>query len=243
MIEAVVVSVDFGDYLRTTLPYTLAAVDDVVVVTSHEDKVTQRVCAELDVRCIKSHLHKDHSHTRSKFDKARLINQGLAHLGCDDWLLQLDSDVVIPRAFKHWTREAKLDKTCIYGVDRYDCVGVDNWEKVLKSKWLDHHRQWGYLIQPPPHCKPATRVGHGDHDGWIAIGFSQLFHSSQQTRYPTKPTANAEHSDLLFCSYWPREKRILAPDYYAIHLSSGGRSGDDWGGRTSPPWCPPKPYC
>lgn len=235
MIEAVTVSVGYADFLQVTLPYMLSAFDSVLVVTSPDDRETAHLCDRLDVRYVKSIYHTQHHQTRTPFDKARLINHGLAHLGCDDWLVHIDADIVVPRAMKHWLQEYKLDPSCIYGVDRYDCKGEQKWQKLLQSGWLDHSRKHGYLIQPPPHCTPCARVGHGDFGGYSVIGFWQLWHASQSIRYPTKPTAGAERTDLLHSTIWPRESRVLIPDWYAIHLSTGdGKAGRNWFGRTTP---------
>lgn len=236
MIEAVVVSVGYSDFLSVTLPYTLAAFDSVTVVTSQTDRETARLCDHYNVRYVKSWVHEGHKHSRTKFDKARLINHGLAHMGCDDWLVHLDADIVVPRAFKHWVSEYHMNPDCIYGVDRYDCKGADKWSKLQQSGFLDHSKRWGYLINPPPsYCTPCARVGHSDFNGWTPIGYFQLWHSSRSTRYPTKPTASAERTDLLFSTSWPETQRILIPDFYVIHLSTGtGKMGENWHGRTTP---------
>jgi hypothetical protein len=229
-LEAVIVCDEYGDFLKETIPHTLRNVNDLVVVTAEDDKETQALCAKLDCRFVVGWNHK-----RSEFDKAKAINHGLAHLRCNDWLLHMDADIVLPDVFADWfTTNLTLNPDNIYGVDRFDCRSADAWDRLRNSDYLHTRRQWRYMIQPPPGCKPCTRVAHGDYEGWVPVGFFQLWHSKVRTRYSWKPGAGGEHTDLLHGTSWKPENRILIPDFYAIHLSTGMKMGENWRGRKSP---------
>lgn len=231
MLEIVVVSDGYGDFLRATIPFALRLGGRLVVVTGERDGATKQLCAEFGVICLPTWVH---CHAGG-FDKAAAINYGLAHLACDDWLLHLDADTLLPDAYTAWRTEQPPDPACIYGADRFDCRGWERWGKLQASGWLDRRRRWGYLIDPPPFCQPCTRVGHGDFHGWLPIGHNQLWHGSRQQRYPVKPGTGGEHTDVLHAARWPPDRRRLIPDCYAIHLSTGdGRAGANWQGRVTP---------
>ena len=149
--------------------------------------------------------------------------------------------MVLPDAFGDWLREHPLDPACVYGADRYDCNGWDAWQALKRSDWPHLRREWGFLIQPPKGCTPCRRVGHRAYGGWLPIGHNQMWNprGSGVTRYPLKPNADGEHTDLLFAAQWPPERRRLAADVKVVHLSTGGgRMGENWHGRTTPRFGP-----
>lgn len=53
-LEAVIVCDNYSDFLAHTLPDNRILFDKIVVVTSFEDKETQRVCEFWHVQCIKT---------------------------------------------------------------------------------------------------------------------------------------------------------------------------------------------
>src|SRR6266496_3254299 len=184
-LEAVVVCDRYSDFLEVTLPHTLRNVNYLVVVTANDDKDTKKLCDKFDIVCVDGWHFK-----RQDFDKAKAINHGLAHLRCSDYLLHLDSDILLPDVFADWfTTSNTLKQENIYGLDRFDCQSQKALNKVLAKGWAHSRRDWRFMIQPPHELKFCTRVGHGDYEGWVPIGYFQLWHGSQRTRYPVKPGA------------------------------------------------------
>lgn len=231
-LEAVIVCDKYSDFLEVTLPHTLRNVNRLVVVTSKDDYDTKKLCARFDVTCVEGWNFK-----RDSFDKAKAINHGLAHLRCSDWLLHLDADIILPDVFADWFTTSNTLKTQnIYGVDRFDCKSQDQLNKVFAKGWVHARKDWRFMINPPHALKFCTRVAHSDYEGWLPIGFFQLWHGSERTRYPLKPGASAERTDLLFAANWPPENRILIPDFYAIHLTTESGMGENWKGRSTPKW-------
>ena len=90
-LEAVVICVDYADYLAETLPFLLPHVDDVVVVTTPDDGRTHRVCKRHGVRFLPTRCFYREG---EPFNKARGINYGLANLKLDGWVLHIDADIV-----------------------------------------------------------------------------------------------------------------------------------------------------
>jgi hypothetical protein len=91
--RAITVCVEYDDFLDVTLPHTLRHVDDLLVVTSPEDKATAAVCAKHGVRCHKTSVFYADG---AEFNKGAAMEEGFDILGREGWMLVLDSDIVIP---------------------------------------------------------------------------------------------------------------------------------------------------
>lgn len=231
-IEAVTVCVGYGDFLWETARANLPLVDDLVVITSPDDSETRSVCKELSIRHVLSEDHK----RSGDFNKARLINRVLDQLGLQDWVLHLDADIVLPRSFRRFLEWAHLDEAAIYGADRCNIVGYDNWAKLRDSGGWDHHR-YG--------CVQSFAIGStlgGRHvpqqHGYTPIGFFQLFHGSalidrgyHLRRYPIAH-GDAARTDVQFALQWDRRQRQLLPEVVVLHLESElAEKGVNWSGR------------
>src|SRR6516225_8633279 len=134
-IEAVIVSVDYADFLAETLPHNLPHFDRTLVITAPHDRATQDVCRRLSVPFYATNIFfKD----GSKFNKARGVDFGLSFLRDNDWIVQLDADTYLPPMTRKWLEWRALDRESIYGVDRVNCVGYDAWRKFVAVHSLQH---------------------------------------------------------------------------------------------------------
>lgn len=229
-IEAVIICKDYSDFLKESLTENLHHLDRVVVVTHPNDWDTRNLCNRLGIDCLDTTVFHDDG---DKFNKGRAINLGLSHLRHDDWLLHLDADTVLPPRFRDMMARAKLDEKFIYGCDRLNVVGYDNWMKLKAERPAQF--SWRYLVTPPSGHHLGARLLHMEY-GYCPIGYFQLWHKSANRRYPVMG-GSAEHSDVLFAVQWPREKRILLPEMFVYHLESEpAKMGANWGGRTTKPF-------
>lgn len=237
-ISAVIVSRDYSDFLRYTLPENLQHLDDIVVVTSHDDVGTQAVCAKHSVHCVKTDVFAARGHT---FNKGQAINLGLDNLRQweSNWILHIDADIVLCRDFRRMLEYAELNSKNIYGADRVNVYGFDAWA-ALKPQLERHYQdKWfidpGFCHQPtyPERIRPGARVVHMEY-GYVPIGYFQLWHSSKPHRYNWKRGA-ASGTDVTFPLQWPRENRVLLPEVVVYHLDSESvhRIGTNWKGRQS----------
>ena len=232
-IEAVVVCYNYSDFLEATLPYNISLVDRLVVVTHPSDKHTARLCDKYSVDCIKTEVFHDDN---DRFNKGRAINLGLQNLRHDGWLMHLDADVVLPHRFHHALKMAKLDKKKLYGCDRMNTKTWENWEKH-KKKTIPQH-SWRFMVNPQEEFPVGSRLLHLEY-GYCPIGYFQLWHSSLRRQYPIV-CGSAEHSDVLFAVQWPREDRVLLPEFFVYHLESEEvKMGANWGGRKTKAFGPP----
>lgn len=224
-IEAVIVCVNYSDFLAHSLPRALDLCDRVVVVSNTADRETHRLCDRFSVDCIKTEVfHED----GDKFNKGRAINLGLSNLRHDGWLLHIDADIVLPHRFNHALKMAKLDKKFLYGCDRLNTITYENWEKN-KGRTIPQHA-WRFMVTPQAEFPVGSRLLHLEY-GYCPIGYFQLWHSSVRRQYPIV-CGSAEHSDVLFAVQWPREQRILLPEFFVYHLESEpAKMGTNWDGR------------
>jgi len=232
-IEAVVVCVNYSDFLAVTMPKNIELVDRLVVVTHYDDKATQNICRKFSVDCITTDVMHDDG---DRFNKGRLINLGLSNLRHDDWLMHLDADIMLPHRFRHALKMAKLDKRRLYGVDRLNTLSWENWERH-KNETVPQH-QYRFMVTPQRAFPIASRLLHLEY-GYCPIGFTQIWHSCVRRNYPIV-CGSAEHSDVLFAVQWPREQRILMPEMFVYHLESEqAPMGANWDGRKTKPFGPP----
>lgn len=244
-IEALTVCVGYCDFLRETLPRNLPHFDRCVVVTSFDDAETVEFCRQMSVECYPTDVcYKD----GDAFNKGRCVDFGLSFLRRNDWVWHWDADTYFPPMTRRLIEWSNPDPSCIYGMDRVLCVGWEQWQKYLSSH---HSSRMGHdyhcRITPPEGMPMGSRIAIADQDGYLPIGFSQLWSGTHGRRYPRHQAPSAEHTDVLHAMQWPRDKRRLLEEVLAIHLESEiSPMGTNWRGRKTkrfePPKCrPPEP--
>ncbi len=237
-LEAVIVCLNYADILRYTLPDNLQHFDEVIVVTGHEDRETQKLCDRLSVEYIKTDCFYDEGDT---FNKGKGINLGLSNLRRDEWLLHLDADILLPHRYRYMLEKTELNPKNIYGADRVNVYGYEAY-KNLKARLVPHYQDH-WFVDPgfchewhgptPEGVKLGARLIHKE-QGWLPLGYHQLWHESVNIRYNYK-IGSAAGSDLWFPCQWPRENRILMPEVIVYHLDSAldHKKGTNWKGRKS----------
>lgn len=234
-IEAIIPCVGFGDKLWDTLPRNISLFDRVTVVTDKEDRETQSATIANGAELLTTDAHRRNG---SKYDRGAAINTGLVYASRKDWLCVLDCDIVLPPISRKLIERIEPDRKCIYGVDRIDVPG---W--IQYAAWLTNtgaNPNSSSFLNVPAGWKIGSRVSLTFCDGWTPCGYFQLWHSSEWETYPDLVGANAEATDLLHGQRWPRNRRVLIPDFFALHLiAAHSNMGADWQGRTTPRWGPP----
>lgn len=219
-INALTVSVNYADFLSHTLPSMRGVFDRLVVVTSPDDKETQKLCKYWWVEClITDIMYKD----SADFNKGLAIQFGLDYLKSDDWICHIDSDIYLPPRFNEFIRCKNLVKDNIYGIDRLDVKDWATWINFYSKPFSMHngHSVWSGL----PVMYRCLSAGN-----YIPIGYFQLWNAKSKyyKEYNDKHT-NAAGSDLDFANNWPAENRILIPELYVYHLSSEeAEIGTNW---------------
>lgn len=229
-LEGVIVCNHFSDFLVRTLPTNKYLFDKLVVVTAPEDEQTARVCEFYHVQCKKTDV------LRSRWDefyKGAAINVGLKELSQDGWVVQLDADIYLPPQTRMLLQMMNLDPEMVHGVDRFDVIGYVAWDKFTAMPVLQHEDET-YIH---PNSFPlGTRVMFKHSEGWVPLGFFQLWHprASGVNNYP-EAHGTAGRTDTLFSQQWPRAMRSFLPEIICYHLESGEAAamGANWEGRTT----------
>jgi len=226
-LEAVTTCVGFDDILDLTLTENHAHMDTMIIVTSHEDKRTQMVAQKHGAICVQTDLF--HKNGRN-FNKGAAINAGMARFQYRGWRLIHDADIITPDNFRRLLfNHTHLDEQCIYGCDRFDVIGVNEWRKIKQRGPQSVHRSF------------VTTYG-GTHSaryvdplrGYVPLGCFQLYHASCEHSYPYS-LGTAAHDDIMFAEQWPQSQRRLLPTVLCYHLvSHKPTTGENWEGRKSP---------
>jgi hypothetical protein len=234
-LEGVTTCVGFDDVLDVTLGLNHPHFDNLIVVTSHEDRATHLCCQKHSVMCVRSDLFQKNDRN---FNKGAAINAGFDRFQYHGWRLHLDVDIILPDNFRRVLfNHTHLDRQCLYGASRRDIVGRQALDQYLVARnQIPQHafqsglstEHGGAMPQSGPSASSAQYVD--SLRGYCPIGFFQLWHASQQREYPYS-LGTACHDDVIFAQSWPLEHRQLLPSVMCYHLV--GRLpyyGENWDG-------------
>ena len=245
-VDGIITCSGSSDLLRYTLPVAKRELDHITVITTPSDFKTHKVCQENGV----DFLATDSFHrNRAPFNKGLATRLGIANIKHNDWVLCLDVDILLQSGFKGYLFERVKDKSCIYGVDRFDLRSYEQYEELIQSGHLDRLYWWNEIdvrlgnVVPLPY-RVMDRCQIRGVSQPIVIGFFQLFHHSyvaeNRINYPhLHPTA--ELSDVAFQLLWPPDKRVIIEDAIVFHLRSEDAGvGADWCSRRTKEFKPSK---
>lgn len=233
--EAVIVCTQYDDFLKVTLPFTLRQVKKVIVVTSDQpyDDGIRHHCRYMGVHCLSTDImHR----FNAPFAKGLAINRGLDLCSKSGWLVHMDADIVLPDQTSLVLSRLELDKKCLYGIDRVACPNALAFKDYLNKNTPQYNNTC--LVEPPRNFPLMARWIHPT-DGWLPIGFFQMWHGSIartpfDMRYP-EDSNDAIRTDIQHALQWDGKNRRLIPDVIAIHLDScSAPVGANWTGRTTP---------
>ena len=137
MLTALLVSVNYSDYLEVALPYNTKQFDEIIVLTIESDKECQDLCSKYsNVKCLAfpDNILKKNGKT---FNKGALINKGFEYLNeinYSDWLVMTDSDIVFPENFKELMSSKEKDPNILYGMNRKHCDRLAQFKRYVRTK-------------------------------------------------------------------------------------------------------------
>ena len=236
-LEAVIISVDYSDFLSHTLPYNKNLFDKIVVVTDSKDLETKKVCDFWNVECV---VTDDFYLDSEKANKGVGVNKGLEKLNKDGWVVQLDADIWLPPLFREIIEKYPLENDSIYGIDRLMCESYEDWYDFLYNYKKPVHDGWIYLHTDL--FSIGTRLIQYKGEGYMPIGFFQLWNpkGSGIYIYPSQQVGY-DRSDVVHLKQWARKKRKFIPDLLCVHLSNEKHGqGQNWSGRNTKEFKPNK---
>ena len=123
-IDAIVVSVDYNDFLEITLQNNINFVN-VTVVTSTKDVVCQEICKKYEVNCVITDRMYEND---AIFNKGKAINEGIKSLKNPEWILLLDADIYLPSDFSEVLKQTEIPTQNLIVCKR---LILDNYELFL----------------------------------------------------------------------------------------------------------------
>jgi hypothetical protein len=225
-LEAVTCCVGFDDMLDVTLGLNMAQLDTMIVITSHEDKATHKVINKHGARMVQTDLWKKNGRN---FNKGAAINHAFSYFQYFGWRMHLDADIALPDNFRRVLfNRTHLERECIYGADRMDVIGLGTLNELRASP----QHLYG------SHVRIEAPVGHRFIDplnGYVPIGFFQLWHASSHRQYPYS-LGSAAHDDTLFSAQWKEQHRRHLPTVVCHHvLAAPSVQGENWDGKRKQP--------
>ncbi len=154
----------------------------------------------------------------------------------------MDADTVLQPSAGHWLRRKHLDKGCIYGIDRLNCVGWERWQRYKATSHWGH--DYNCRCPFPGDLPLLDRIALEDDGGWLPLGFFQLWNVQSGRLYPIADGthATAERTDVAHATQWDERDRHLLGEFVAIHLQAQEtKLGANWKGRTTPRFGPRSP--
>lgn len=237
-LTAITVSCNYSDFFCWAAPINKPHFTKWIVITDTKDKLTKQICNYYNIQCIQT----DVFYENSSFNKYAGINIGLEKTKEDDFVMFLDSDIVLNPMTRRVLDNLNLQKDCIYGTDRINLKGFEQWlefmnnPKIVFDNWLIN--TGGYELGSRIVHYYGQQGDNGKYGGWSPLGFLQIAHKSQFNRYPDN-CQGADHCDMTFARQWVRDKRIFIPELFPLHLESDDATwGKNWNSRKSLPFSP-----
>ena len=111
-IELIAVCKGYSDFLEITLPSNKKHFDNTTIVTSADDADTQNLCKKYNVNFV---IYDGFYKNNAKFNFGGARGFGLRNLKFKDWVVFLDSDIVMPGNFRELLDIDNADINKFYG--------------------------------------------------------------------------------------------------------------------------------
>ena len=185
-LDVIIVSVDYSDLLILTLMSNVRIFDNITVITSKSDEECMKICEALGVSCYSTDCMYDDG---ASFNKAKAINFGISKLKNPEFVLLLDSDIIVREKID--TRILQSD--FFYYCDRYMIEDYDSYRRYA----------YGNIA--------IDSFPRESHEG---LGYFQLFNYSKRNVFP-ESSSDAAWSDIHFRNKFLKRERLESA---VIHL-------------------------
>lgn len=202
-IDAVIVSVDYNDFLILTLENNIKYLENITVVTSTSDTLCKEICDKFGVKCvITDRMYED----GAKFNKGKAINEGIKSIQNPEWILLLDADIIIPNNWNEIINSNIFKKDAIHICSRNIIENYDDYQRWINGEQV------------------------GKIESSKGFGYFQLFNVNSSVIFGRNPifpetSDDAAWSDLSFRNKF--NNRVDIP-ISVVHL---GKAYSNWKGR------------
>ena len=202
MISALVVSVGYGRELEMTLPHNKRLVDQVIVVTTADDQLSQEIVRKHDATLVISDRCYEDEHA---FNKGKMLNDGLRNITCG-WVINTDADILLHPHVKNI--DIHLDPQFLYYTNRFDIrrQSVQDWKD---GKFVRYSSPSGKNDEPS--------------------GYFQLWHTSTERRHH-ECFCSAGGVDWTFMRQWRPDQLHHLPEIPVHHIQHAKFYSQNWNG-------------
>lgn len=211
MIECITISINYSDCLEIIINHNKKFFHNWIIGTISSDKKTIQLCETHNINYIL--CDNEIKKNNAQFNKGAMINKVFNNLEKKEWVLHLDSDILLSHDFYQISGNTHIfDKANLYCLHR--------WQIHRK------HDAVNYItnnVRPP-----STRLYEE-----CGIGYFQLFHTSaikNRGYFYSENHTNAGWSDTEFKKYFGKNNSKFIEHYDCWHL---GQQGINWNGRVS----------
>lgn len=205
-LRAIMVCVDYWDFLDITLPFNRKHFETVLVVTTPEDLKSQATAIHHGAEVYTTNAFYDDG---ADFNKWKALEEGLDHYGRWGWLTIMDADVLWPTTLPDFP----MVKDFLYAPLRRMFKDLSKPIPFSSEKWAEY----------PLHRNMRE---------WA--GYSQIFHAEDyHLGDPPWHEVNWKHAggaDSMFQRKWNLNCKVRPP-FEVLHLGPGG---SNWTGRATP---------
>lgn len=180
-IECICASTNHDDFLENVIPLNKIHFDEYYIITDKLDQKTIDVAHKNNVNVYCSELF---NKGNKKFNKGAVYNEAFKKLKYNDWVVIIDSDIVLPINFRQWFKY--FNQECFFGARRIDVPTKKDFLDITQSKVnindLTIFRGFGY-------------------------GYLQIFNAKSEVfkslgEYPYSESFGMEESDWIFRNKW-----------------------------------------
>jgi hypothetical protein len=202
-IDAVIVSVDYNDFLILTLKNNIKYLENITVVTSTSDTLCKEICDKFGVKCvITDRMYED----GAKFNKGKAINEGIKSIQNPEWILLLDADIILPNNWSEIINSNIFKKDALHICSRNIIENYDDYQRWINGEQV------------------------GKIESSKGFGYFQLFNVNSSAIFGRNPifpetSDDASWSDLSFRNKFNNRVDI---NISVIHL---GKAYSNWKGR------------
>lgn len=187
-IEAIIACVNYSDFLKITLEKNLKQFDNIIVITSESDLLTQELCKKLNCELLVTDVFYAND---KKFNRGAAINLAFNILKYKDWIVNMDADILLPENFINQFKEENMDREYFYGSRRVDFPTPKDWNDFNSGI-----RDISEYV-----CYRGSGYGYFQLFNYNSSTFQELNRRTSRNPYPNWLNSVAE-ADSIYKNYW-----------------------------------------
>jgi hypothetical protein len=194
------VCVNYADFLDIVAPINKQYLDRYIIITDTKDVATVEVCNKYNLEYIQTDRFYEKTNI---FGKASALNYALDKIEIADWVLFLDSDIILPVNISEECDNLNIDN--VYGMPR---IFVETYAQYIAKDYS------------------KLKI-----DNRLLLGYFQLIHNSIFNNFRFREFGDASKYDTHAATHFKKSSKGVSQlgESYVLHLGKAG--GVNWSGR------------